>query len=162
MSKPDNKSKPADRWTQWTEWTQLGRRRVFCPFSPFCPHNNKFEKELVHTGAKSQKKGRAAELEICRIFQAHGIDARPGDPVSYGSTPDVVNVPGIHPEIKRCEQARLNEWLAQTERDAAKFRDGAPTIFHRKNHQQWLATMYLEDWISLYQGKISEKIGKED
>lgn len=74
-------------------------------------------------------------MEVVKIFQAHGIPAEPGRAVSYGSTPDVVNVPGIHPEIKRCEQLRLTEWLEQATRDAAKFRDGAPTIFHRKNHQ---------------------------
>lgn len=105
---------------------------------------------VVPVGAKSQRKGRGGELEICRIFQAHGIDARPGDPVSYGSTPDVTGVDGVHCEVKRCEQLRLTEWMAQAERDAAKFNDGVPVVFHRKNHQPWLATMRLEDWMRLY------------
>lgn len=101
-------------------------------------------------GIRSQRKGRSGELEIVKIFQAHGIDASPGDPVSYGSTPDVIGIPGVHPEIKRCEQTRLNEWSAQAERDAAKFHDGAPAIFHRKNRQPWLVMMALEDWLPIY------------
>ena len=34
-----------------------------------------------------QRKGRDGELEIVKIFQAHGIDAQPGQAVSFGSTP---------------------------------------------------------------------------
>lgn len=97
-------------------------------------------------------------MGVVKIFQAHGIDAKPGDPVSYGSTPDVTGIPGIHPEVKRCEQTRLNEWLAQAERDAAKFHDGAPAIFHRRNRSPWLVTMRLEDWLTIYlSAKPSEK-----
>lgn len=101
-------------------------------------------------GKMSQKKGRNAEREIVRIFQAHGIDAQPGDPVSCGSTPDVVNIPHIHPEIKRCEQVRLTQWMEQAVNDSEKFHDGMPTIFHRRNRQEWLCTMRLADWMQLY------------
>lgn len=86
-------------------------------------------------GRMSQKKGRGGELEICRIFQAHGIDAQPGQAVSYGSTPDVLNVP---------------EAMAQAVRDSEKFHDGTPVLFHRRNRQGWLCTMRLEDWMGLY------------
>ena len=108
-------------------------------------------------GSKSQRKGRGGELEIVKIFQAHGIPAEPGQAVSYGSTPDVVGVDGIHCEIKRCEQLRLTEWLEQAARDSEKFHDGAPTVFHRKNRQPWLVTMRLEDWLLLYRGGITRK-----
>lgn len=57
-------------------------------------------------GKMSQRKGRGGELEICRILQDYGIPAEPGQAVSYGNTPDVVGIPGVHPEIKRAE--RLN------------------------------------------------------
>ena len=110
-------------------------------------------------GAKSQRKGRSAELEIIKIFQAHGIDARPGDPVSYGSTPDVVNVPGIHPEIKRVERLNVSEAMAQAVRDSEKFNDGTPVLFHRRNRQEWLCTMRLSDWISWYLRATSCKCG---
>ncbi len=98
-----------------------------------------------------QRKGRGGELEIVKIFQAHGIPARPGRPVSFGSTPDVVGIDGIHPEIKRVERLNVSEAMAQAIRDSEKFHDGAPTLFHRRNRSPWLVTMLLEDWLSLYQ-----------
>lgn len=105
-----------------------------------------------------QRKGRGGELEVCRIFQAHGIPAEPGQAVSYGSTPDVTGVDGVHCEIKRCEQLRLTEWLAQAVRDSEKFHDGVPAIFHRRNRSPWLVTMRLEDWLTIYlSAKPSEK-----
>lgn len=97
-----------------------------------------------------QRKGRNGEIEICRIFQAHGIDAQPGDPVSFGNCPDITGVNGIHCEVKRCEQMRLTEWLEQATRDSERFHDGAPTIFHRRNRSPWLVTMRLEDWMTIY------------
>lgn len=63
-------------------------------------------------GARSQRKGRGGELEICKIFQAHGIDAKPGQAVSFGSTPDAV-IPGIHPEIKRVERLSVPGAMAR-------------------------------------------------
>ena len=97
-----------------------------------------------------QRKGRGGELEIVKIFQSHGIGAQPGQAVSYGSTPDVVNVPGIHLEVKRVERLNVPEAMAQAVRDSEKFHDGAPTLFHRRNRSPWLVTMRLEDWILMY------------
>lgn len=97
-----------------------------------------------------QRKGRSGEIELAGILRANGIPAEPGQAVSYGSAPDVVGIPGIHPEVKRCEQVRLSQWMQQATEDAAKFHDGAPTIFHRRNRQEWLCTMRLSDWVELY------------
>lgn len=101
-------------------------------------------------GKSQQRKGRSAELELVRILQDMGIPARPGDPVSYGTTPDIVGVSGIHVEVKRVERLNVDAAMEQAERDAEKFRDGMPTVFHRKNRQPWLVTMKLTDWIKLY------------
>ncbi len=97
-----------------------------------------------------QRKGRRGELEIVKIFQAHGIPAQPGQAVSFGSVPDVVGIDGIHPEIKRVERLNVSEAMAQAVRDSEKFHDGAPTLFHRRNKSPWLVTMRLGDWLSLY------------
>ena len=104
-----------------------------------------------------QRRGRGGELEICRILQARGIPAEPGQAVSYGSTPDVTGIPGIHPEVKRVERLNVPEAMAQTVRDSEKFHDGAPTLFHRRNRSPWLVTMRLEDWLLLYKGGIPRK-----
>ena len=103
-----------------------------------------------HMGKRSQRKGRAWELEICRIFQTHGIEARPGAPVSFGSTPDVVGIPGIHAEVKRVERLNVPEAMNQAVRDCEKFRGGRPALFHRRDRSPWLATTRLEDWIRGY------------
>lgn len=102
-------------------------------------------------GKASQRKGRAGELELCRLLQAQGIPAEPGMPVSFGATPDVVGIPGIHAEVKRVERLNVPEAMVQAMQDAAWFQDGVPTLFHRRNRSPWLVTMRLEDWLDLYQ-----------
>lgn len=105
---------------------------------------------VTHTGKSQQRKGRGGELEIVKVFQAHGINAQPGNPVSFGTVPDVIGIPGIHPEVKRVERLNIPAAMAQAVRDSEKFGDGVPCLFHRRNRQSWLCTMRLEDWLKLY------------
>ena len=93
-----------------------------------------------------QRKGRSGKLELVRILQQYNIPAEPGQ----GSTPDVVGVPGIHPEVKRVERLNVLEAMDQAVWDASRFGDGIPTLFHRRNRSPWLVTMQLEDWLKLY------------
>ena len=76
---------------------------------------------------------------------------RRGIPVSYGQTPDLVGLPGVHVEVNRVERLNVPEAMVQAERDADFFRDGAPTVFHRRTRSPWLVTMRLEDWLKLYE-----------
>lgn len=102
-------------------------------------------------GAKSQKKGRRAEIELAHILQDYGYDVEPGRALSYGEVPDLSGLPGVHIECKRVETLRLSEWMAQAERDAQRFQDGAPTLFYRRSHEPWRVVMNLSDWIQLYE-----------
>ena len=102
------------------------------------------------SGRKSQRKGRGAELELARLLQEHGFSVQPGAAVSYGATPDLVGLPGIHIECKRAEQLRVYDWIAQAERDAVRFGDGIPAVFFRRSRSQWLVVMTLEGWMGLY------------
>lgn len=102
-------------------------------------------------GVTSQRKGRKAEIELVHILQGQGIPAEPGQAVSYGATPDIVGVAGIHVEVKRRENVNLSAALAQAEEDARKFGDGLPAVFHRKNREDWRVTMPLSAWLELYQ-----------
>lgn len=104
---------------------------------------------------KSQRKGRAAELELAHILQGHGYDVQTGKAVSYGTTPDLTGLPGIHVECKRNERLNILEAMEQAQRDAARFQDGAPAVFHRRNRSPWLVTMGLDDWMEMY-GKCTE------
>ena len=108
-------------------------------------------------GKASQKKGRAAEIELSRILQGYGYDVQPGRAQSYGEVPDLVGLLGIHIECKRNERLNVWEAMAQAIRDAEEFQDGAPAVFHRRNRQSWLVTMRLQDWMKLYANQAKEK-----
>ena len=103
-------------------------------------------------GAKSQRKGRSGEIELAKILNDNGISAEPGQAVSFGSTPDIVGVDGVHAEVKRVERLNVLEAMNQAIRDSKKFDDGLPTLFHRRNRSPWLVTMTLEDWLKIYRG----------
>ena len=105
---------------------------------------------VVLTGRTSQRKGRAGELELARLLQEYGYNVEPGRAVSYGSTPDIVGLPGVHIECKRAEQLRPYSWLEQADRDAVCFGDGLPAVFFRRSRSPWLVVMKLEDWLKIY------------
>lgn len=101
---------------------------------------------------KSQRKGRSGEIELASILTEHGIPARPGNPLNFGRMPDVVGIDGIHAEVKRVEKLNVVEAMQQAIRDAEKFDDGLPALFHRRNRSPWLVTMRLDDWLQIYKG----------
>ena len=105
-------------------------------------------------GAKSQRKGRAAELELSRILQGHGHNVEPGRALAYGEVPDLSGLPGVHIECKRAETLRLSEWMEQAAADAEQFKDGLPAVFFRRSRSPWCVVMKLEDWMRLYAGKV--------
>ena len=101
-------------------------------------------------GKSQQRKGRAGELELSRLLQEYGYNAQPGRAQSYGDVPDISGLSGIHIECKRVERLNVPEAMAQAVRDAERFQDGAPAVFHRRNREPWLVTMRLLDWLELY------------
>ena len=102
-------------------------------------------------GRASQRKGRAGELELARLLRGYGYDVQPGQAVSYGATPDLVGLSGVHIECKRNERLNVPEAMAQAVRDADRFRAGAPAVLHRRNRSGWLVTMQICDWMDMYQ-----------
>ena len=102
-------------------------------------------------GRASQRKGRAGELELAQLLQGYGYDVQPGQAVSYGATPDLVGLSAVHIKCKRNQRLNVPEAMAQAVRDADRFRDGAPAVFHRRNRSGWLVTMRLPDWMKMYQ-----------
>lgn len=105
-------------------------------------------------GRKSQRKGADGERELAAILREHEYAVERGGSLSFGNVPDITGLPGVHIECKRCEQARLSEWMAQAERDSQYFRDGAPAVFHRRSREPWLVTMRLSDWLELYKNGV--------
>ncbi len=102
-------------------------------------------------GAKSQRKGRAGETELTEILRARGYMVKRGGSQTYGTVPDLIGLPGIHVECKRVEKLDLLAAIRQAERDAEKFREGLPAVFHRRNRSPWLVTMTLDNWMKLYE-----------
>ena len=45
---------------------------------------------------------------------------------------------------------RREEPADEAERDAQRFGDGLPAVFHRRNREGWRVTMALPDWLELY------------
>lgn len=103
------------------------------------------------SGRKSQTKGRRAEIELASILNDHGYPVKPGAPANHGTTPDVTGLKGLHIEVKRQEKLNIYEAMAQSIRDSQKFKDGLPAVFFRKNRQDWLVAMRLEDFLAVYE-----------
>lgn len=99
---------------------------------------------------KSQRKGADGERELAALLCENGYPVQRGGSLSFGEVPDLVGLPGIHVECKRVERLNLSQAMAQAVRDAEKFQDGAPAVFHRSNRQPWMVTMCFRDWIQLY------------
>ena len=102
------------------------------------------------SGKSSQRKGRAAELELANILKDCGLPVKAGDPANHGKCADLIGLPHFHVAIKRTERLDLWGALAQSERDSKKFRDGAPTVIFRRNRSPWFICLQLSDWLKLY------------
>lgn len=100
--------------------------------------------------AKSSRKGADGERELAALLRSYGYEITRGGSLSFGTVPDLEGLPGIHIECKRVERLNVSEAMKQSERDARRFGDGSPAVFHRKNREDWLVTMKLEDWLKLY------------
>ena len=100
----------------------------------------------------SKRKGSAAERELLRLLEAHGIPAHRNLQQFVGGVdnPDIAaTVCGlpVHLEVKRQERLRLSEAMAQAVRDANGH--ALPIVAHRSNRQPWLLTVRLEDVLQL-------------
>ena len=106
------------------------------------------------SGKSSQAKGKRGELELVEILQRAGYPVSWGGSQTYGTTPDISGLEGIHVEVKRTEKLQIYKAVDQAVSDAGLFRDGLPAVFHRQNRRQWLVTMQLSDWLLLYRGGV--------
>lgn len=100
-------------------------------------------------GKASRDKGKRGERELAGVLRDYGYDCRRGQQFcGANGDADVVGLPGIHIECKRVERLDLYGAVGQAIRDAKE--EELPVVMHRKNNCEWLVTMPLEEWISLY------------
>lgn len=97
----------------------------------------------------SRQKGARGERELAGIFRDYGYKARRGQQYcGANGDADVIGLPGIHVECKRVERLNLIDAIRQAVRDAK--RGELSAVFHRRDRCEWLVTMRLEDWFTLY------------
>ena len=111
--------------------------------------------ELINSRQKgaelinSRQKGARAERELANLLKKYGYETRRGQQYSGANgDADVVGLDKIHIECKRVERLNIDDAVAQSVRDARE--SETPVVIHRKNHQPWLVTMLLDDWIKFY------------
>ena len=100
-------------------------------------------------GRSSQRKGAQGERELAAYLAENGIQTERGG-YCFGEKPDLMGMDGIRVEVKRVERLNVLEAMKQAAKDAEKFQDGIPAVFHRRNRSPWLVTMCLRDWLDLY------------
>jgi Holliday junction resolvase len=98
----------------------------------------------------SREKGKRGERELANILHGYGYETRRGQQYSgTETTADIIGLPGIHPEVKRVENLNIYAAVEQAVRDADESKD-IPAVFHRRNNKEWLVTMRLIDWLTMY------------
>lgn len=97
----------------------------------------------------SRQKGSRGERELANKLKEYGYGTRRGQQYcGANGDADVIGLPGIHIECKRVESLNLSKAMEQAKNDVSE--GEIPTVFHRKNREEWLVTMPLEAWINLY------------
>lgn len=105
----------------------------------------------------SRDKGAAGERELANLLKEYGYKTRRGQQFSGDNgDADVVGLPQIHIECKRVERLNIYDAIEQAKSNAGAkeipFGEcNLPAVFHRKNRHEWLVTMPLDDWITIYQ-----------
>ena len=112
-------------------------------------------------GRSSQRKGADGERELAALLREYGYPVERGGSLSFGEVPDLTGLPGVHIEVKRVERLNVPEAMKQAVRDAERFHDGAPALFHRRSREPWLVTMRLSDWMALYDRQKTAETNKK-
>lgn len=99
-------------------------------------------------GRSAQRKGADGERELANVLKEYGFEVRRGQVFNHES--DMVGLDKIHPEVKRVEKLNVVTAMKQAITESQIRNDGLPSVFHRRNREEWLVTMRLTDWIELY------------
>lgn len=113
------------------------------------------------SGSSSARKGANGERELAAVLRGYGYNIERGGSMSFGEVPDLTGLPGVHIECKRVERLNVSEAMKQAQRDSARFKDGAPIVFHRRSRESWLVTMSLADFMTMYSAKFRNFPRKE-
>lgn len=117
-------------------------------------HDSKNKKKPRQIGRASKQKGARFELEVAHYLQEHGYpDAHRTAQHSgkTGDAGDVEGVPHLHIECKHVEKLNLYNAYHQAVRDSSANGDGnIPVVIHKRNRQETLVTMSIDDFVQIY------------
>lgn len=110
----------------------------------------------------SKRKGAQGERELARVLREYGFECRRSQQYCGGTeeSADIVGLPYIHIECKRVEALNIDKAMEQAIRDSKPAINEPlkiPAVFHRRNGKEWKVTMYLRDWMEIYQEYYSGK-----
>lgn len=110
-------------------------------------------------GKSSRDKGKRGERELVQVLHQLGFATvrRSQQYCGTADSADLVGLPGVHIECKRCEQLSLYRALAQSIDDSADVAD-MPVVMHRRNGHPWVVVSQLNDWVKLYRAYLKSEI----
>lgn len=98
----------------------------------------------------AKRKGNQGERELLTILQGQGAAIRNDQRYVGGvGNPDILLTVGgrrFHVECKRCEKLNIHAAMKQAENDC---RNALPIVMHRRNREEWLATMPLSVFLEV-------------
>lgn len=111
--------------------------------------DNFMAKTKNQIGKSNKRKGAVGERELANILKnKYGYNTRRGQQHGGYFEADVVGLSGIHIECKRCRNLQIYKWIEQAKNDK---RDGEiPVVMFRRDKQQWLVFMELDDFMEMY------------
>jgi len=100
----------------------------------------------------SRQKGKRGELEVVHLLKSYGFEARRGQQFKgTEDSPDVIHsMKGFFIEVKLRQAFNLHATIHQADMEAAD--NESALVFHRKNGEAWLVTMYAEDFLEIIAG----------
>ena len=102
----------------------------------------------------SRRKGADFERKLAHKLNEYGFDTRRGQQYcGLNGDADVVGLPNIHIEAKAVERLNIYDAMSQSKRDT---KGDIPVVMHKKNRQEILVTMTLDDWMKLYKDYLRE------
>jgi Holliday junction resolvase len=98
----------------------------------------------------SKRKGQRGEREFAAVLASHGYEARRSQQYCgvAGDADLVVDMPGVHFEVKRVETLNVHKAFAQASKDARVTGD-MPVVAFKRNRGEWMVAMAAEDWLKL-------------
>lgn len=114
----------------------------------------------------SKAKGKRGELYVVNKFKEYGYNEVHRTAQFKGNTGQAQDIEGIdyiHAEVKFVEKLNINQAMEQAIRDNKKPCNKVfPTVFHKKNNDRLMVTMYFDNWIELYNSYYSDMKLKEN